>query len=99
MATWADCAGCGKRAEVIESGTNENIGVFDMTAESWNSIYVPQNNEAGMANLSEAGGTAAILARLRTSEKHGIDGTAKDIENRIQQFGRNKFPEPPFESK
>jgi hypothetical protein len=48
--------------------------------------------------LQERGGCATVVARLRTTEARGIEGTPEDLNARIEQFGENRFPEPPFES-
>lgn len=99
MATWADCAGCGARPIEFEQGTSQPLGKFDMNANSWEEIYIAQDkNEHQLERLSAAGGTTAILSRLKTHDRRGIPGTPEDIADRQKQFGENRFPEKPFES-
>lgn len=99
MATLADCAGCASHEDDVEKGTVEALGAFDMNATTWGAdVFVPQNPEASLKNLAEAGGTSAFMARLRSSDKTGIAGTPEDVAARVAQFGENRFPEAPFES-
>jgi hypothetical protein len=52
MATWADCAGCGARGgQELKSGTSNQLGSFDMTADDWKNLYVEQNTEKSLQNL------------------------------------------------
>lgn len=99
--SWADCCGCGKKSgEEVLSGSGDKIegSPFEATAKTWADIYVPQNNEATMNKLAEAGGTESLIRQYGSNATTGIPGTAEDLRGRIMQWGENRYPEPPFES-
>lgn len=72
----------------------ENVSKFGITLIELRDLMKLKGTD-GIEKITELGGTLELLKLLQTSDKQGIVGNHKDIENRQKVFGSNIIPVQP----
>lgn len=90
--------GDGEFDDGIARGTPQLVPPFQLSATDLGNMNVPGKDEQNLANIAAAGGGVGICAKLLTDANNGITGDKADMAKRVEAFGENRFPDPPFES-
>ncbi|KAJ1397161.1 E1-E2 ATPase-domain-containing protein [Ochromonadaceae sp. CCMP2298] len=69
-----------------------------LSAKDLASFNDDQEAELNEQMLEKVGGLAALEGKLKTSYKKGLSGDAKDLQMRLELYGKNEFPEPESQS-
>jgi len=92
-----ETAGLAKAGQMGRMQSNALVHGFGVSARELSKLHQSGVHDECVTHLERLGGVRGLADKLSTRLRSGIGGDQEDLEHRREGYGKNEFPEPPFE--